>query len=144
MMNFMIPHYMAALRIVRQEIGLAQARLSGHEDSAIEGIDKDRIRQNLQYVLKKADDHDLEGVRHRVERIFAMTGPDDIATWGEIARQMMSLLEAFEDDVKFLYLYAYPKEKGKIYVKAKSDWAAAIRAFPALTNDIERAMDLYA
>jgi len=60
MINFMIPHYLAALRIAQQEISLAQANLSGkQEDYAIDGRDKDRIRKNLEYVLKKADDYGL-------------------------------------------------------------------------------------
>jgi len=144
MMNFMIPHYMTALRLVQQEISLAQANIHGRQDSVIDGRHKDRIRQNLQYVLKKADDYDLEGVHHRLERIYAETKPDNLISWAEIARQMLALLEAFEDDTKLLYLYAYPKEKGRLFVKAKSDWAATIKAFPALTDDIEKAIDLYA
>jgi hypothetical protein len=144
MMNFMIPHYLAALRVAQQEISVAQANLHGRDDQAIEGMHKDRIRQNMQYVLKKADEYGLETVHDRVERIFAATTPDEIIGWTEVSRQMLALIEAFEDDTKFLYLYAYPKAKGKLVVQVGNDWAAAIEAFPAVKDDISHGVDLYA
>jgi hypothetical protein len=57
---------------------------------------------------------------------------------------MMAILEAFEDDTKFLYLYAYPKAKASRLIQFQSEWAATIKAFPTLKDDIEKAVDLYA
>lgn len=144
MINFMIPHYMAALRSIHQEISLAQVNLHGGHDASINGIDKDRIRQNFQYVLKKAQEYGLETVCDRIERIFVATRSNQILTWTETSRQMKALLEAFEDDTKFLYLYAYPKEKAKRFLLLQSDWGATLKAFPDLKDDLERSLDLYA
>jgi hypothetical protein len=143
MINFMLPHYMSALRVVHQEISLAIAKLQASGDASLNDVDKDRIQQNLRYVLKKADDYGLEGVHHRLERIFAISRPTDILTLSETVRQMEALLEAFEDDTKFLYLYAYSKEKAKLFVRATVDWAGAIKSFPKIKDDIEGATDLY-
>jgi hypothetical protein len=56
MINFMLPHYMAALRLIHQELSLAQANLHGRQDEAVDGHTKDMIRQNFQYVKKKAEE----------------------------------------------------------------------------------------
>jgi len=144
MINFMIPHYMAALRLVHQELSLAQANLHGKQDEAVESFHKDRIIQNMRFVLIKADEYGLETVRDRVERITMAARPPQILSWSEIQRQMLALLEAFEDDTKFLYLYAYPKEKGKVLVRCAADWAATLKAFPTAKADIESAVDCYA
>jgi len=61
-----------------------------------------------------------------------------------VARLMLALIEAFEDDTKYLYLYAYPKEKGKRFTRVGNDWCPTISAFPAVKDDITNAVDLYA
>jgi len=71
MINFLVPHYMAMQRIVFQEISLAQANLMAEgADRALDGREKDRISQNLKYIVKKADDYGFEAVRDRLERIM--------------------------------------------------------------------------
>ena len=144
MMNFMIPQYMAALRFVHQEISLAVANTMGGKDEAIAQEHKDRIRQNFQYVLRKADEYGLQTVHDRVERIFVATRPNQILSWTETARQMQAVLEAFEDDTRFLYLYCYPREKAQRFLRCQAEWEATLRAFPNLKGDIETAIDLYA
>jgi hypothetical protein len=57
---------------------------------------------------------------------------------------MQTLLEAFEADTRFLYLYCYPREKVQIFLRAQSDWAPAIAAFPTITGDLQQGTDLYA
>jgi len=39
-------------------------------DRALDGREKDRISQNLKYIVKKADDYGFEAVRDRLERIM--------------------------------------------------------------------------
>ena len=144
MFNFAIPTYMAALRLVHQEISLAQANLHARQDQAVEDRHKDRIRQSMDFIIKKAVKYGLETVATRAERLSIAALPDEILGWGEIQRQCLALLEAFEDDTKFLYLYAYPKDKGLIFTRCAGDWAATLSAFPSAKNDIEAAVDCFA
>jgi hypothetical protein len=139
MINFMIPHYTAALRLVEQEIVVGWQKVGVLTDD-----DKKRINQNLEYVLKKADDLDLPTVRNRVERVFTKLRVDPHASAIDIAYEMRIVVESFEDDTKYLYLFAYPREKAKRYIKRQDDWAAALKAFPSISKDIEEAADLYA
>jgi hypothetical protein len=145
MINFNIGHYLAALQLVNQEIGTAQHRINqaGPNALLLDG-GRDRIRQNFQYVLKTADDLDLPIVRSRVERIFDLLRLNPQVFCAEIINEMTVLLEAFEDDVKFLYLYAYPREKAKRYLTWRGDWSPALAAFPSISNDVDSASDLYA
>ena len=117
MINFAIAHYMAALRLVSQEIAQAQFRVEHDGEGALLlEPGKERIRNNLGYVLKKSDDLGLEGVRNRVERIFTKLRTQPEVLCLDIANEMNILLEAFEDDTKYLYLYAYPREKVKRFL----------------------------
>jgi hypothetical protein len=144
MINLMIGHYQACLKLIYQELSLADANLRATGDAGLEGRDKDRIRQNFQYLEKKAEEWGLETVVSRLERITFLCRPDQIFTRGEAIRQMQTLLEAYEDDTKFRYLYLYPEDKGKLFIRAQGDWADAIRVFPLLKGDIEAGLDCYA
>jgi hypothetical protein len=144
MINFMIPHYISALKVVYQEISLAQAKLQAGGDATVDNVDKERIQQNFKYVLMKADQYGLVAVHDRLERIFSASRSQQILTLSEVIRQMQALLEAFEDDTKFLYLFAYPKEKVKRFMLVQAEWEPTIKAFPSLREDLEKATDLYA
>ena len=144
MINFMVPHYMAIHKLIYQELSLAAAKMHGSGDAAVDGADKDRIRQNMQYPLQKATEYGLETSQDRIERIVLLTRPTQILTLREIERQMRALLEAFEDDTKFLYLYAYPKDKAQRFIRAQTEWFEAIKAIPTIKDDVLRATDLYA
>ncbi|MGC9954168.1 MAG: hypothetical protein ABSD21_07810 [Rhizomicrobium sp.] len=145
MINFMIPHYMAALRLVQQEIavGANKVAIEG-EESALTDVDKDRIRQNIVYVGRKADELGLESVRNRLERVSDLLRLNPVVLAGTMAVQMNIVLEAFEDDTKFLYLYCYPRDKAQIFLRARADWQPALKAFPAIDADLEHGTDLYA
>jgi hypothetical protein len=57
---------------------------------------------------------------------------------------MRTLLEAFEADTKFLYLYAYPRRKADVYIRYKGEWHDALRAFPSIAAEVEDGVDCYA
>lgn len=144
MINFMLPHYMTIHMLIYQEISLANAKTRGAGDAAIDGRDKDRIRQNLEYPLQKATEYGLGTAKDRIERIILKTRAHEIFTYGEVLRQMQALLEAFEDDTKFLYLYCYPRDKVQTFLRSGADWEPALKAFPAISADLDHGMDLYA
>jgi hypothetical protein len=144
MINFMLPHYMAVMRLIYQELSVADANLRATGDAGLEGREKDRILQNFQFLDKKAKEWGLETVESRLDRIALLCRHDQIFTRGEAIRQMQTLLEAYEDDTKFRYLYLYPEDKGKLFVRAVADWTDAVKAFPLLRGDIEAALDCYA
>lgn len=119
MINFMVPHYMAMLRMVHEELSLAHAKLTGGGDAAIDGADKDRIKALFDgHVHRMSKEHGFERVLDRVERIQKLARPHEVFTLSEIVRQMQALLEAFEDDTKLFYLYAYPKTKVQTFLMA--------------------------
>jgi len=145
MINFNIGHYLAALRLVTQEIHQAGFRIDRDGERALLMEDgRARIAQNLGYVTKVANDLDLPTVHNRVERIMTLMRLNRQVLCSDIANEMNILLEAFEDDVKFLYLYAYPRDKAKMFLSSRSEWGAAITAFPAIEAEVAEASDLFA
>ena len=144
MINFMLPHYMTIHQLIYQEISLADANLRANGDATIEARHKDRIKSSMQYPLLKAREYGLGTVEDRIERILMAARPDTLLTWSETVRQMKTLLEAFEDDTKYLYLYAYPKDKVQRFLRIDNEWAPALALMPAIRSDVSEAADLYA
>jgi hypothetical protein len=142
--NFMMPHYTACMLLVHQEIELATTKMKLDGDRPIDEADKERIRNNLQFPMRKAVEYGFEAVRNRIDRINMATRSWQIMTLSEVVRQMQSLLEAYDDDTQFLYLYAYPKDKMQLYMGRSVQWEAALAKLPAIATDMERALDLYA
>ena len=144
MINFMLPHYLACLRVVTQEIAQAQFRVERDGEGAqVLDAGKERIRQNMEYVVKKAEELGLETVINRVGRIYDKFRLQPNVLCLDIANEMNILMEAFEDDTKFLYLYAYPKLKVARFIKFRTEWALALSSFKSIEKDVEEATDLY-
>jgi hypothetical protein len=140
MINFMIPDYLATLRLIQQETNLHLQGIGPLTDDA-----KSRITQNLQFILQKADKLGLPTVRNRVERILGKLRVESgILTNVDTTREMRIVLESFEDDTKFLYLYAYPRDKVTQFIKMNDVWHVALWAFPSIESDLSAATDLYA
>jgi len=143
MINFMLPEYAAIQKVIAQEIDFANARL-GAGNEIIDGVQKDRIRKNMSLPLKKARQYGLETVENRIERVLQLTKEGSFASFSDVARNMIALWEALEDDTRFLYLYAYPKDRVRAFINFQSEWSGALRSFGSATKMIESATDLYA
>jgi hypothetical protein len=143
MINFMLPEYLTMRTMIYQQLSMAQAGIQGH-DVGLDGRDKDGLREDMQLPIKVAIKYGLEIAQSRLERIMSLAQYDNILTRGEVVRQMQTLLEAFDDDTKLLYLYAYPKDRVRVFVSFDNQWQHALRAFPTIEKPARAAADLYA
>ena len=140
--NFMIPHYMAMLQMAGQEIAIANTSIAAGQVE-LRTRDKERIKQNFQFSSTKAAEYGLSNVSARIDRIYDAIRLDQL-TYQEVRRHMQSLIEAYEDDTKFLYLYVYPRDKVQVSLKFRHEWETALNVLPDLADEIDKATDAYA
>jgi hypothetical protein len=143
--NFAISHYLALQRMVLQEVEQANFRIERDgPDAPLGDSGRDRIRQNLHYILEKAQALGLTSVQNRIERIFGQLRLEQQICCAEIQSHMAILLEALEDDTRSLNLFSYPASRAKLLLNLEADWAPALTAFPEIKPDVQEACDLYA
>ena len=144
MINFQIPKYQAWLHTVHLELSRVQAVIQASGDAALDGAEKDTLRLTFTDLWGRVQPFGLRGAEVRIKRIGEATTGWGTLTRAEVVRHLLSLIEAFEDDTKTLYLFAYPQGKVALYLQHKKQWAPTIAAFQSTEKSVGAASDLYA
>jgi hypothetical protein len=62
----------------------------------------------------------------------------------DLAKELETLLQAIEDDVRLEYFFHYRRDKGLMLLRVPSDWAPTLSAFPSVKPEIDAGVDCYA
>lgn len=104
------------------------------------------IRSNIDAFKDIATEMGLEATHDRIELIGNFLDINKALeldkSWA--ASQLKTLVEIVEGEIKRQHFYHYPRLKAELVLKADKDWAAVLRAFPSVGDDVLAATDCYA
>jgi len=75
---------------------------------------------------------------------FRLRMKREVFQWLDLAAESLALNDVIACELKQHHFYHYPKDKAELLLRVPQDWAATLKAFPSVKEDVEAAVDCYA
>lgn len=149
MMNFSLQGFALALKALSRETEIARVQTLSASGARVADDYRKRLDDSLQFVEEQCHKLNLGNARNRLERTFVALRSSSsvftfpIYTYGSLYKDLITLKEAIEDDIKSEYFYHYPRQKAELVFK-NGEWIPAFKAFPSMKSEAEEGIDCYA
>jgi hypothetical protein len=145
MINFSLHNFSWAMRFLSQELLQAREHLETDPDTLLSKEEMDRLANNFRYIRPIVESMGLRSAMHRVNRVHgALYQGRGYPSYATVERELTTLGQAIEDDLKNEHFYHYPADKAEAIRSVHRAWDLTIKSFPSAGTEIVDAVDCYA
>jgi hypothetical protein len=151
MMNWSLQGFALAVAAISRESATTARCIENSPNTQIAFGDKAQVDGSLQFAQEQIQRLNLTSARQRLERLlvrlrsspYLSVGGTSFYTHEQLHRDLVTLTEAIEDDIKTEYFYHYPRNKAALIFQ-NGVWLPAFEAFPSTRPEAEAGIDCYA